>query len=178
RVGSVGTGHGRESDRERPLDRSLVARDPRPGGGADGRARPRHCRFTETTFDTVRRLTDYNYAAHSRAAPARSNVRSAPEGSALPKTRRFARAEVTLRARPRTSSVRRETLRPGDQAKLVHLHQARMCGHDAHAEAIRPAFGGGDCSLVNIIAVFLAATAQVEAHAFVRDVQPGAGSTV
>ena len=28
-----------------------------------------------------------NYAAHSRAAPARSDVRSAPEGSALPKTR-------------------------------------------------------------------------------------------
>ena len=55
RVGSVGTGHGRESDRERPLDWSLVARDPRSGGGADGRARPRHRRFTETTLDTVRR---------------------------------------------------------------------------------------------------------------------------
>ena len=49
---------------------------------------------------------------------------------------------------------------------------------NAHAEAIRAAFGGGDCSLVNIISIFLAATAQVEAHAFVRDVQPGAGSTV
>ena len=36
------------------LDWSLVDRDPRPGGGADGRARPRHRRFTETTFDTVR----------------------------------------------------------------------------------------------------------------------------
>src|SRR5207249_6698381 len=79
----VGTGHGRESDRERPLDWSLVARDPRPGGGADGRARPRHRRFTETTFDTLRRLTEYNYAAHSGAAPARSDVRSAAERSAL-----------------------------------------------------------------------------------------------
>src|SRR5205823_9711802 len=88
RVGSVGAGHGRESDRERPFDWSLVARDPRPGGGADGRARPRHRRFTETTFDTVRRLTEYNYAAHSGAAPARSNVRSAAERSALSKTRR------------------------------------------------------------------------------------------
>src|SRR5205823_12573255 len=95
RVGSVGTGHGRESDRDRPLGWSLVARDHLPGGGADVRARPRHRRFTETTFDTVRWLTEYNYAAHSRAAPARSNVRSASEGSALPKTRRFARAEVT-----------------------------------------------------------------------------------
>ena len=36
------------------LDWSLVARDPRPGGGADGRARPRHRRFTETTLDPVR----------------------------------------------------------------------------------------------------------------------------
>ena len=33
-------------------------------------------------------------AAHSCAAPARSHVRSAPERSALPKTRRLARAEV------------------------------------------------------------------------------------
>jgi len=54
-------------------------RDPRPGGGADGRARPCHRRFTETTLGTVRWLIEYNYAAHSRAAPARSNVRSAPE---------------------------------------------------------------------------------------------------
>ena len=35
------------------LDWSLSDRDPRPGGGADGRARPRHRRFTETTLDTV-----------------------------------------------------------------------------------------------------------------------------
>src|SRR5207244_7042487 len=83
-----------------------------------------------------------------------------------------------LRARPRTSSVRRETLRPGDKAKLVCLHQAWVRGHDAHAKTVGAAFGGGDCSLVNLISIFLAATAQVEAHAFVRDVQPGAGSTV
>src|SRR5206468_9756604 len=162
RVGSVGTGHGRESDRERPLDRSLVARDPRPGGGADGRARPRHCRFTETTFDTVRRLTDYNYAAHSRAAPARSNVRSAPERSALPKTRRFARAEVTLRARPRTSSVRRETLRPGNQTQFMHLHETRMRRHDAHAKAVSAAFRRRHCSLIDVIAVSICAASLIE----------------
>src|SRR5204863_3084746 len=71
-------GHGRESDRERRLDWSLVARDPRSGGGADGRARPRHRRFTETTLDLVRGLFLCG-PAHSCAAPARSDVRSAPE---------------------------------------------------------------------------------------------------
>src|SRR5947208_16208618 len=45
------------------------------------------------------------------------------------------------------------TLRPGYQAKLVHLHQARMCGHDAHAKAVRAAFRRGDCSLVNLLSV-------------------------
>ena len=44
-----------------------------------GRARPRHRRFTETTLDTVRWPTGFKRAAHSCAAPARSNVRSAPE---------------------------------------------------------------------------------------------------
>ena len=38
-------------------------------------------------------------AAHSCAAPARSDVRSAPRRSALPKTRRLARAEVTAALR-------------------------------------------------------------------------------
>ena len=74
--------------------------------------------------------------------------------------------------------MRRETLRPGDKAKLVCLHQAWVRGHDAHAKTVGAAFRRGNCSLVNIISIFLAATAQVEAHAFVRDVQPGAGSTV
>ena len=40
-------------DRERRVDWSRSDRDPRPGGGADGRTRPRHRRFTETTLDTV-----------------------------------------------------------------------------------------------------------------------------
>ena len=31
---------------------SRADRDPRPGGGANGRTRPRHRRFTETTLDT------------------------------------------------------------------------------------------------------------------------------
>ena len=35
-------------------------RDSRPGGGARGRARPRHRRFTETTLDTLRRPTGLN----------------------------------------------------------------------------------------------------------------------
>ena len=41
--------------------------------------------------------TGWNCAAHSCAAPARSNVRSASERSALPKTRRLARAEKTVK---------------------------------------------------------------------------------
>ena len=41
-------------DRERRARWSCCDRDPRPRGGADGRARPRHRRFTETTLDTVR----------------------------------------------------------------------------------------------------------------------------
>src|SRR5205823_4365515 len=47
----------------------------------------------ETTVDTVRGRAGKR-AADSCAAPARSDVRSAPEGSALPKTRRLARAEI------------------------------------------------------------------------------------
>ena len=57
---------------------SLSDRDPRPGSGADGGARPRHRRFTETSFDLVR-ADGFNRATHSCAAPAGSNVRSAPE---------------------------------------------------------------------------------------------------
>ena len=66
-------------DRERRGRWSRSDRDPRPGGGADGRTRPRHRRFTETTLDTVRWPTGFERAAHSCAAPARSDVRSAPE---------------------------------------------------------------------------------------------------
>ena len=39
-------------DRERRADWSHSDRDPCPGSGADGRARSRHRRFTETTLDT------------------------------------------------------------------------------------------------------------------------------
>ena len=35
-------------------------------------------------------------------------------------------------------------LGPGDQAEFVRLHQARMRGHDAYAETVGAAFGGGD----------------------------------
>jgi hypothetical protein len=44
-------------------------------------------------------------------------------------------------------------LRPGNQTQFVHLHQAWVRGHDAHAKAIGAAFRSWDCSLVNIIAV-------------------------
>ena len=65
---------------------------------ANGRTRPRHRRFTETTLDTVRGALGWKRAAYSCAAPARSDVRSAPERSALPKTRRLARAEINKAA--------------------------------------------------------------------------------
>src|SRR5437867_12470329 len=51
------------------------------------------------------------------------------------------------------------TLRPGDQAQLVRLHQARMCGHDADAETVGAAFGRGDAALVNVGAVVIAVAA-------------------
>jgi hypothetical protein len=41
------------STSERRVDRSLCDRDPRSRGGAGGRARSRHRRFTETTLDTI-----------------------------------------------------------------------------------------------------------------------------
>ncbi len=69
--GSVGTGHGRESDREGRLDWSLPDRDSCAGGSAHGRARPRHRSFTETTLDTVLQADSLAWrAAHSRATPA------------------------------------------------------------------------------------------------------------
>ena len=95
RVGSVGTGHGRAADRKRRGDWSHSDRDPRPGGGADGRARPRHRRFTETTLDTVRWRFPCG-PAHSCAAPARSNVRSASRRSALSENRRLRRTKGEL----------------------------------------------------------------------------------
>ena len=73
------TGHGRGPDRERRARWSHSDRDSRPGGRADGGTRPRHRRFTETALDTLRWRRGFKRAAHSCAAPARSNVRSAPE---------------------------------------------------------------------------------------------------
>src|SRR5205823_14924092 len=95
-IGCGGKSHGCDADRESRAGWSRVDRDPRPGGGAVGRARPRHCRFTETTLDTVRWPTGYGPAAHSCAAPARPDVRSAPARSALPKTRRIAHSEIEV----------------------------------------------------------------------------------
>ena len=70
-------------------------RNPRPGGGADRRIRPSHRRFTETTLDTVRGRSRCWPPAHSRAAPARSNVRSASERSALRKNCCLAWIKIT-----------------------------------------------------------------------------------
>src|SRR5439155_19977706 len=82
-------GDSRKSDREGRLVWSRFDRDPSPGGGAYGGPRARHRRFTETTLDIVRWSAGHTkYTAHPRAAPARSDVRSAPERSALPKTLR------------------------------------------------------------------------------------------
>src|SRR6266576_7083485 len=88
RVGSVGTGHRRESDRERRDSWSHSDRDPRARGRADGRARPGGRCLRKTAFDTVRGPTAPKRTAHSSATPARSHVRSAPKGCAFPKTLR------------------------------------------------------------------------------------------
>src|SRR5207248_5653723 len=85
---------GRDPDRERCRGWSYSDRDSGPGLGAHGGARPRDCRARETALDTVRWRVGSKRAAHSCAAPARSHVRSAPERSALPKTRGIARAEI------------------------------------------------------------------------------------
>jgi len=59
--------------------------------GANWRTRPRDRRFTETTLDAG---PSWRYAVYSRAAPARSDVRSAAEWSALSKTRRRGGAKI------------------------------------------------------------------------------------
>ena len=75
-----GTGHGHKSNRERCRGWARSDRDSRPGRGADRRTRPRDCRLTKTALDTVRGRTACGQcAAHSCAAPARSDVRSAPK---------------------------------------------------------------------------------------------------
>src|SRR6516165_2026127 len=69
-------------------------RDPSPGVGAHGGARPRRSCVKETALDTVRWRAGSKRAAYSRVAPARSDVRSASERSSLPKTRRLGIAEI------------------------------------------------------------------------------------
>src|SRR5207249_12204049 len=59
-------------------------RDLRPGGRASGRSGPRRRRVGRIVIDTFRGRTGFARAAHSSAAPAGSDVRSAPERSALP----------------------------------------------------------------------------------------------
>ena len=44
----------------------------------------------------------------------------------------------------------------------MHLHQARVSGHDAHAKAVSAAFSRRDRSLVNIISVSIRATVLIE----------------
>ena len=66
--------------RERRANWSRSNRGFRQGSVADGRAGQVHCRFTETTLDTVCRATGYKkHTAHSRAASIGSDVRSAPQ---------------------------------------------------------------------------------------------------
>src|SRR5438552_16026526 len=59
-----GTGHRRESDRERRDNRSHSDRDPRPGGGADGGARSRHRRLTETTLRSEEHTSELQSPDH------------------------------------------------------------------------------------------------------------------
>src|SRR5438477_10254620 len=59
-------------------------RDFRPCGHASGRTGPRHRRVVKIVIYTFRGRTGFARAAHTCAAPARSDVRSAPERSALP----------------------------------------------------------------------------------------------
>src|SRR5204863_6233261 len=86
--------HGGDADREGRARWTGADRNPRPCGCAPGGTRPRHRRFTKITLDTIQWPAGCKLAAHCSAAPARSNVRSAPERSALPKTRRLRGAEI------------------------------------------------------------------------------------
>src|SRR5439155_24165387 len=84
--------HGRNPYREGPDRWTSACRDSRAGGCADGGARPRHRRSTEIARDTIRQ--PIGRAINSCVTPARSDVRSAPERSALPKNRRLVRIET------------------------------------------------------------------------------------
>src|SRR5438128_8414490 len=67
-------------------------RDLCPGRGAAKGTRSRHRRFTASALDAVCSAAGCG-ASYSGTAAARSDVRSAPERSAFPKTRRLARTE-------------------------------------------------------------------------------------
>src|SRR5207248_2008768 len=73
----------------------LFDRDRRPSRGAHGGARPRHRRHRETTLNPVPWPFGLGPAAHSCAPPARSDVRSAAQRSALSETVR-GEAEVNF----------------------------------------------------------------------------------
>ena len=87
-------GDGRGPARERRDRRSGSNRDSRPGGGAIGRARARDRCPGAIAIDTVRGRTGFTRAPYSCNSSTRSHVRSAPERSALSKTRRLTCAEV------------------------------------------------------------------------------------
>ena len=74
-----------------PLEKDADGRwfqlDPRPSGCANGRARPRDCRFTETTLDTSSGVPD-SRTIYSCGAPARSHVRSPSQRPPLSKALR------------------------------------------------------------------------------------------
>ena len=72
-------GHGHDPARERCARRFCCARVPRPRVSTGRRARPRYHGDSKTALDTKRWFICCGHPAHSRAAPARSDVRSAPE---------------------------------------------------------------------------------------------------
>src|SRR4029453_12367426 len=89
-------GHGRGSDRERRSRWSQSAPYPCARVRENGRTRPCCRRITETALDTVRKHVCGKRASYSCPASARSNVRSASERSAFPKTRRLAHAQESF----------------------------------------------------------------------------------
>ena len=78
-----GAGDERAPARERCGRWSRSDRGIRAGGSTNGRAGPRHRGVAEAVVDTIRGGTGFARATHSCAAPARSDVRSAPERSTL-----------------------------------------------------------------------------------------------
>ena len=69
--------------------------------------------------------------------------------------------EARLEARRPQTQDGCSTLRPGNQAQLVRLHQARVRGHDADTKAVGAAFGCGNAALVNVISVAVSLAALI-----------------